>query len=480
MAGSITQMEYTILSSLVQREEFTRAVIPHLKVSYFESMDSQAIFECVQRYFESYKSLPSKEALAIEVSKSKSFNQAQFSSIISTIDNIFNTSLLDPSKHSIKWLIDSTEDWCKERSILSAIFECIEITKGERKDKDKDSLVEIIKQAVSVHFDKNVGHDYLEDVQRRYEFYSKVENRIPFDLDYFNKITGGGITRKTLNVILAGTNAGKSMFMCHMAGNYIQQGLNVLYITCEMAEERIAERIDANLMNVPINDLRLMNEMSYHSAMSKIKSKCAGKLIIREYPTASANVNHFRQLMEELSVKKNFKPDVVMVDYINICVSSRFKQIGNNNSYTIVKAIAEELRGFAGEFNVALWTATQTNREGFDSTDPSLTNTADSFGLPYTADLMFALVVTEELNRMGQVMVKQLKNRYNDATLHTKALLGVNRSKMQFFDVSQTPLSATPEIVQRDEDDAEFYGAGYGLEDKLQQARNSKFDKFKF
>jgi len=356
-------------------------------------------------------------------------------------------SVFTPQEVNEDWLMENTEKWCQDRAIHLAIMESINIIDGKHKELTKNALPDILSSALGVSFDRNVGHDYIDGFQSRYDFYHREEDRIPFDLEYFNKITKGGLPRKTLNIALAGTGVGKSLFMCHCAANSLMEGRNVLYITMEMAEERIAERIDANLMNLPIDQLEDLPLQTFESKVRKIAQKTQGKLIVKEYPTASAHVGHFRALVNELKLKKNFKPDMIFIDYLNICASSRVKMGGTVNTYSLVKSIAEEIRGLAVELDVPIMSATQTTRSGYGNTDVGLEDTSESFGLPATADFMFALISTEELENLGQIMVKQLKNRYNDPGMHKRFVIGVDRSRMKLYDVeesAQTLIQSTP------------------------------------
>jgi archaellum biogenesis ATPase FlaH len=389
------------------------------------------LFKTVGEYVAKYNKLPTESALKIEIDQSDKFNDDQFTAAVEILPNIFTKDESD-----YKWLLDTTEKWCQDRAIHNAIMESISIIDGKHKELTKNALPELLSKALAVTFDTNVGHDYIENVEQRYDFYHEDEDRIPFDLDYFNKITKGGLPNKTLNVALAGTGVGKSLFMCHVAGNALVQGRNVLYITMEMAEERIAERIDANLLNVPLDELPHLSKSMLTSKVTDLTSNTNGKLIVKEYPTGSAHSGHFRALLNELKLKKNFVPEMIFIDYLNICASSRMKGMGGSiNSYTYIKAIAEELRGLAVEFNVPIITATQTTRSGFSSSDPGLEDTSESFGLPATADLMFALISSEELESLGQIMVKQLKNRYNDPGYKKRFVVGIDKSRMKLYDV---------------------------------------------
>ena len=424
------RIETTILSNLVYNEEYTRKVIPFLKEDYFQDGVEKIIFQTIWAYAEKYKSNPTIDALVIDV-QDKALNEEQYKKSVDYLSEIEETPT------DLDWLTDQTEKWCKDKAIYNAILNGIQIIDGKVKDQSPDALPSILSEALSVSFDKHVGHDYMEQSGDRYEFYHTKEEKIPFDLDFFNRITKGGLPNKTLNIALAGTGVGKSLFMCHVAASTLMQGKNVLYITLEMAEEKIAERIDANLMNITMDDMHDLPRHMYENRFEKIQKKTSGNLIVKEYPTASAHCGHFRALFNELALKKDFKPDLVFIDYINICASSRFRAGANVNSYTYIKAIAEEMRGLAVEFNLPIMSATQTTRTGFVSTDVGLEDTSESFGLPATADFMFALISSDELNELNQMLVKQLKNRYADPTMNKKFIVGVDRAKMKLYDVSQ-------------------------------------------
>ena len=428
-------IERTALTNLITNEDYAKKVLPFIKKDYFDGREEKIIFEEITNFVDKYKKIPTGHALEIEVGERKDLTETEYKKIVDIIQT------LSPTDVDFDWLVDTTEKFCKDKAIYNAIVEGISIIDGKDKNKTPDSIPSILTDALAVCFDNAVGHDYLADSESRYEFYHKVEERIPFDLDFFNKITKGGLPPKTLNIALAGTGVGKSLFMCHMAANCLSQGKNVLYITLEMAEERIAERIDANLMNISLEDLHELPKKMFDDKIASIVKQTSGKLIVKEYPTASANSNHFRGLIKELAIKKSFKPDIVFVDYLNICASSRFKGGANINSYTLVKSIAEELRGLAVETNVPIMSATQTTRSGFVSTDIGLEDTSESFGLPATADLMFALISTEELDDLNQIAVKQLKNRYNDPTVNKRFVLGIDRAKMRLYDVTSQDLS---------------------------------------
>ena len=422
-------IERTTLSNLVSNEDYCRKVLPFIKSAYFNVKEERIIFEEIHNFVDKYKKIPTKISLEIEVEQRKDLTENEHSQIVEIIKTLDSTDV------DMDWLLDTTEKFCKDKAIYNAIVDGISIIDGKDKNRTPDSIPSILTDALAVSFDNAVGHDYLLDSDSRFEFYHKVEERIPFDLEFFNKITKGGLPTKTLNIALAGTGVGKSLFMCHMAANSLSQGKNVLYITLEMAEERIAERIDANLMNISMEDLHDLPKKMFDDKIAKIIKKTSGKLIVKEYPTASAHSSHFRGLIKELAIKKSFKPDIIFIDYLNICASSRFKGAQNVNSYSYIKSVAEELRGLAVECNVPIMSATQTTRGGFTSTDIGLEDTSESFGLPATADFMFALISNEELDELNQIVVKQLKNRYNDPTMNKRFVLGIDRSKMRLFDV---------------------------------------------
>ena len=426
------RIERTVLSNLIHNEDYTRRVLPFIKEEYFSDRLEKILFTEISKFVNKYNALPSKEALSIEMNGSKNVNEDEYKKVTDII------STLNKEPVNIDWLRDTTEKFCKDRAIHNAILGGIQIIDGKDKKHTPEYLPEMLSNALSVSFDQKVGHDYLIETKDRFDFYKKKEERLQLDLEFFNKITRGGIPSKTLNICLAGTGVGKTMFMTHLASSILLQGKNVLYITMEMAEERIAERIDANLLNVGMSDLEELPYAMYETKINKLQGKTSGKLIIKEYPTASAHTGHFRSLLKELALKKSFKPDIVFVDYLNICASARFKAGANVNSYTYIKAIAEELRGMAVENDIPIFSATQTTRGGFVSSDIGLEDTSESFGLPATADFMFALISSEELDDKNQIMVKQLKNRYNDPTVNRKFILGVDRSKMRFYDVEQT------------------------------------------
>ena len=425
-----SRIEQTIISSLFYNEDYARKVLPFVKEEYFGNRIEQLLFGEIFKFVEKYNNLPTKDAILIEFNSRKDINEEELNHIKDYVNSIENT------ESDEQWLTDTTEKFCKDRAVHNAVLSGIKILDKKDTKRTPEAIPHILSEALAVSFDKSVGHDYIEDADARFKFYHTKEKRYQFDLDYMNRITKGGVPSKTLNIALAGTGVGKSLFMCHVASSYLLQGLNVLYITLEMAEERIAERIDANLLDVTMEDLHDMPKQLYEGKISKLREKTQGQLVIKEYPTASAHSGHFKSLMNELALKKSFRPDVIFIDYLNICASSRFKG-GNISSYFYVKAIAEELRGLAVEFNVPIFSATQTTRTGYVSTDIGLEDTSESFGLPATADFMFALISNEELEALGQMKVKQLKNRYNDPSINRAFIVGVDRAKMRLFDVQQ-------------------------------------------
>jgi replicative DNA helicase len=455
------KIEFLILRNLIYNEDYVRKVLPFIKLEYFQDNIQKIVFEEISSFISEYNKLPTKEVLYIELEKREDLNEDNFKQTLSVISSLEDVPV------EKNWVVDTTEKWCRDRAIYLALMESIHIADGDDNKKNRDSIPSILSDALAVSFDNHVGHDYLQDYEQRYESYHRKEEKIEFDLEYFNKITKGGLPNKTLNIALAGTGVGKSLFMCHVASSVLLQGRNVLYITLEMAEERIAERIDANLLNVPIQDIGDLPKQMFENKINSLAKKTQGTLIIKEYPTASAHSGHFKSLLNELALKKSFKPDIIFIDYLNICASSRFKGGSNINSYTLVKSIAEELRGLAVEFNVPIVSATQTTRSGFGSSDVELTDTSESFGLPATADLMFALISTEELEGLGQILVKQLKNRYNDPTIYKRFVVGIDRAKMRLYDVEQ---SAQNDILDS------------GKEEEYDDERKPKksFEGFKF
>jgi replicative DNA helicase len=451
------KVETTILRNLLFNNEYCRKVLPFIKSEYFENIHEKVVFEEICKFIVAYEELATKEVLLIETEKRTDITEDTYKTICDYV------SKLDDGHADLEWVSDTTEKWCRDRAIYLALMESIKIADGQDEKKNRDAIPSILQEALAVGFDNNVGHDYLNDFEKRFEFYHKKQERISFDLDYFNKITKGGIPNKTLNIALAGTGVGKSLFMCHVAASVLLQGKNVLYITLEMSEEKIAERIDANLLNINIKDIETLPKVMFESKVNSIAKKTQGTLIIKEYPTASAHSGHFRALLNELQLKKSFRPDIIFVDYLNICASSRYKGNISVNSYSYIKSIAEELRGLAVEANVPIVSATQTTRSGSTNSDPDLTDTSESFGLPATADLMFALISTEELEQLGQIMVKQLKNRYNDPTMNKRFVVGIDRAKMRLYDVEQ---SAQKDILDS------------GKEEEYTYEENKKTDKF--
>ena len=448
------QLEKTILRNLLKNEDYTRKVLPFIRDEYFAVEEDRVLYKEIKDFVIKYNKAPTYDALQIEIDSLASLKEDQVKNINSTI-NDFRTNKDDTN---VDWLIDSTEKFCQEKALYHAIMTSIEIMNNKKSALTTGAIPSILSDALAVSFDPNVGHDYLEDFDKRYDYYHRVLEKIPFDLEFFNKITKDGLPKKTLNIALAGTGVGKSLFMCHVAASCLNQGKNVLYITLELAEEEVAKRIDANLMNITFEDLMSLSKDMYEKKANALKSKTNGKLIVKEYPTAGASSMHFKALLNELNLKKSFKPDIIFIDYLNICMSSRVKPGSNINSYTYIKSIAEELRGLAVEFEVPVVSATQTTRSGFTSSDVGLEDTSESFGLPATADFMFALISTEELQELGQIMVKQLKNRYNDPTMNKRFVLGIDRAKMKLYDVENSAqidivdsgrTSNTPKIPQK-------------------------------
>ena len=440
------RIENLILRSLVYNENYSRKVIPFIEPDYFHDSSERVLFEEIAQYMVKYNARPSKEALGIEVEARNNLSETEVQNIrtiLTSFDDVTGTD---------EWMQDTTEKWCKKQAIYNALMESVGIANGDSKQKTEDAIPSILSSALAVSFDSNVGHDYIEDASERFDFYTRKEDKIPFDIELLNKITKGGLTNKSLNIALAGTGVGKSLFMCHVAAASLMQGKNVLYITAEMAEEKIAERIDANLLNVNIQDISSLSKKMFEDKVTKVAKKVQGSLIIKEYPTAQAHSGHFKALLNELQLKKNFRPDIIFIDYLNICASSRIKAGANANSYTLVKSIAEELRGLAVEFNLPIVSATQTTRSGYGNSDVDITDTSESFGLPATADLMVALISTEELEELGQIMVKQLKNRYNDPTIHKRFVVGIDRAKMRLYDCEQ---SAQDDIMGGGEEEYE-------------------------
>ncbi len=455
-------LEKKILKHLILDEEYTRKVLPFIKTEYFSDSSEKLLFEQIGAYVTKYNTMPTKEALVIEIDKKINLTDEQHKRTVELVESVTEVADINDSK----WLIDATEGFCQEKAIYNGIMQSIQIldNKNGKQTLDKGAIPNILADALAVSFDHHVGHDFIDDAESRFDFYHKVEKRIPFDLDYLNRITKNGLPPKSLNIVLAGTGVGKSLFMCHCAAANLSIGKNVLYITLEMAEERIAERIDANLMNVEVDRLVGISKETYMTKVDRIREKTSGRLIIKEYPTASANVQHFRHLLNDLKLKRQFIPDIIYVDYLNICASARMKMGASVNSYTYIKSIAEELRGLAVECNLPIVSATQTTRGGYQNTDVELTDTSESFGLPATADLMIALISTEELEDLNQIMVKQLKNRYNDPTTNKRFVIGVDRAKMRLYDVEQ---SAQNDILDSGQDDGPaFDKTDFGRRDK--------------
>ena len=454
-------VEFLILRNLLHNEEYVRKVIPFIKGEYFEDIKQKVIFEEISKFVGEYNQPATKEILCIEIEKRSDINDSSFKDITDTVAALEN----DPA--DFDWLVNTTEKWCRDRAIYLALLESISLADGKDETQNRDAIPTILSDALSVSFDTHIGHDYLNDYEERYESYHRKEDKIEFDLEYFNKITKGGLPNKTLNIALAGTGVGKSLFMCHVASSSLLQGKNVLYITLEMAEEKIAERIDANLLNVAIQDITDLPKQMYESKVTNLAQKTQGTLIIKEYPTAAAHSGHFKALLQELALKKSFRPDIIFIDYLNICASSRYRGNSTVNSYSYIKAIAEELRGLAVETNLPIVSATQTTRSGYGSSDVELTDTSESFGLPATADLMFALISTEDLEGLNQILVKQLKNRYNDPTIFKRFVVGIDRAKMRLYDCEQ---SAQEDIID----------SGHEEEYNYKENTKKSFSDFKF
>ncbi len=453
-------VEFLILRNLIHNEEYVRKVIPFIKADYFEDTNQKVVFEEIISFVQEYNQPATKEILCIEAEKRQDINDSSFKEITTLISN------LDEQPSEFDWLVNTTEKWCRDRAIYLALMESIQLADGKEEQKGRDAIPTILSEALSVSFDTHIGHDYLIDYEQRFESYHRKEDKIPFDLEFFDRITKGGLPNKTLNIALAGTGVGKSLFMCHFASSVLLQGKNVLYITLEMAEEKIAERIDANLLNVNIQDITDLPKQMFESKITNLTQKTQGTLIVKEYPTASAHSGHFKALLQELALKKSFKPDIIFIDYLNICASSRYRAGSNVNSYSYIKAIAEELRGLAVEANLPIVSATQTTRSGYGSSDVELTDTSESFGLPATADLMFALISTEDLEGLNQIMVKQLKNRYNDPTMNKRFVIGIDRAKMRLYDCEQT---AQEDIVDSGQE-----------EEYTEKKAKKSFSEFKF
>jgi len=454
------RIETTILANLIYNEEYCRKVLPFIKPEYFGDKKERVIFDEIGKFVVKYGNMATKEILGIELENRTDLSDSDLKESSQIVDT------LEDGESNYEWLVNTTEKWCRDRAIYLALMESVQLVDDKDNKKNRDAIPSILSDALAVSFDHHIGHDYIEDYKERYDFYHRTEEKIPFDLEFFNKITKGGLPNKTLNIALAGTGVGKSLFMCHVASSVLLQGRNVLYITLEMAEEKIAERIDANLLNINVQDLPNISEDNYENRIQKLSKKTQGKLLIKEYPTASAHAGHFKSLLNELSLKKSFRPDIIFIDYLNICASSRYKGTAVN-SYTYVKSIAEELRGLAVEYSVPIVSATQTTRSGYANSDVDLTDTSESFGLPATADLMFALISSEELENLGQIMVKQLKNRYNDPTMNKRFVVGIDRAKMKLFDVDQ---SAQHDIIDSGQEEE------YNYSDKPKKS----FEGFKF
>ena len=461
----ISAVENSILKGLIHNETYTRKILPYVKDVYFTTTTGRTAFRICQEYFLEYNSCPTKQDIAVELEKLKNISDDEFKALAGVCEELF----VDEGSANLEFLTNETERWCKERAVYNALMESINIHDGGSKEHGVDSIPELLSEALAVGFDDHIGHDYLNDYQERYDFYHRKEERISFGIDYLDKITKGGVPNKTLNIALAGTGVGKSLFMCSFASSVLLQGKNVLYITAEMAEERIAERIDANLLDTSLDDIVEIPRPMFETKVTNLQKKTQGQLYIKEYPTATAHAGHFDALLKELALKKSFVPDIIFIDYLNICASSRYRAGSNVNSYTVVKAIAEELRGLAVKHNVPVVSATQTTRSGFSSTDVELTDTSESFGLPATADFMFALIATDELDQMGQIMIKQLKNRYNDKTKHNKFVVGIDRAKMRLFDVEQT---AQDGILDSE--------PTYGYNDTESKLKKKNFEGFNF
>jgi len=457
-------IEHTILKNLLYNEEYSRKVIPFIKPEYFQEVSQKITFEEIVAFITTYNTQVTVEALLIEISNRKDLNEGMLKELQILITNLEDTPA------DLQWLYDTTEKWCRDRAIYLALMDSINIADGNDDKKNRDAIPSILSEALAVSFDNNIGHDYFANADERFDFYHQKQDKIPFDLEYFNKITKGGLVNKSLNVALAGTGVGKSLFMCHMASACLLNGHSVLYITMEMAEEKIAERIDANLLNVPIQEIAELPKVMFDSKVTKLSQKTQGSLIIKEYPTAGAHSGHFKALLNELALKKSFRPDIIFIDYLNICASSRYRQSGTVNSYSYIKSIAEELRGLAVEANVPIVSATQTTRSGYGSSDVDLTDTSESFGLPATADLMFALISTDELEELGQIMVKQLKNRYNDLSVNKRFIVGIDRAKMRLYDCEQ---SAQNDVLDSGQDEEYEF-------DENKSSRKEKFRSFKF
>ena len=466
-------IEQLILSNLALNEEYSRKILPFVKEEYFSDNSQRIVYKLIKEYIDQYNSNPTREALIIDLGAKDGLNTATFEGAQKLI------AALDTESHEMPWLIDRTEKFCQDKAIYNAIMSSIKIMENKNENQSRGAIPQLLSDALGVSFDSNIGHDFIEDHESRFDFYHRKQERIPFRLDMFNKITKDGLPRKTLNIILAGTGVGKSLAMCSFAADNMMDGKNVLYITMEMSEEMIAQRIDANLLDVDIQILDKLPRETYEKKMERVRSKTVGKLIIKEFPTASAHAGHFRHLLNELRLKKNFVPDMIYIDYLNICSSSRIKHGGGVNSYTYIKSIAEELRGLAVEFDVPVVSATQTTRGGYDNTDVNLTDTSESFGLPATADLMFAIITSEQLEQLGQLMVKQLKNRYNDPTAHRRFVVGVDRAKMRLFDVEQSAQTLN-DSGRPEKDTPAFDNSAFGQRLRTEKPDKSKFENLNF
>lgn len=464
------RIETKILTNLVYDEQYCRKVIPFIQTDYFSDRKEAIISKIILDFFTKYNKPLTKEILSIEVSNRTDINDKELTEINTYVSNMTHEEVNE------SWMMEQTEKFCKDKAVYNAILHSIKIIDGGDKVHTKDSIPSILSDALAVSFDNHVGHDYIEDSDARYDFYHRIEEKLPFDLDMFNKITKGGLSKKTLNIVLAGTGVGKSLFMCHVAAGALVQNKNVLYITMEMAEERIAERIDANLLNITMDELKVIDKHIFDNRIKKISNKTKGKLIVKEYPTAGAHSGHFRALLEELKLKREFTPDIIFIDYLNICASQRMKQGGSVNSYTYIKSIAEELRGLAVEYNVPIVSATQTTRSGFTNSNPGLEDTSESFGLPATADLMFALVSNEELEQLNQIIVKQLKNRYNDVGFYKRFVIGVDRAKMKLYDVEASAQVGLSDSGQTKTDDTPMFDkSAFGSRQKAEGFSSFKF-----
>jgi archaellum biogenesis ATPase FlaH len=472
------KIELTILKNLVHNEDFARKTLPFLKEEYFSDSSERVVFKRITDFMTKYNSRPTREAIGIEIESSSNLSEEEHKRSMDLVRN-----LVEPEPVTMDWLLESTESFCQERAVFNAVMDSISILDGKDKNRTKNSIPEILSEALGVSFDSHIGHDFIDDFAERYDYYHRIEEKLPFDLELMNKITRGGLSRKSLNIILAGTGVGKTLAMCHFAAANLAMGKNVLYITMEMAEEKIAERIDANLLNIASEDLQKLPRDLYENKIARLKAKTTGKLIIKEYPTASAHAGHFRHVLNELNLKRNFVPDIIYIDYLNICCSSRIKTGSNVNSYTYIKSIAEELRGLAVERNLPIVSATQTTRSGYSNSDPGLEDTSESFGLPATADFMIALIRSEDMDDRGQLMVKQLKNRYSDPADLRKFVVGIDRVKMRLFDVediAQDDLIDDSRGGKTKRSESVMDNTKFGMEDRERSKPKDKFNKFKF